>query len=314
MTDIAKRGRPPLVLVINDQEWSTRSLDSILGPNGYAILRAYTGAKGLERAHSAAPDLIVVDVNLPDMEGLDVCRELRHNCGLSESTPIVMMTTGHPTRQQRLEALRAGAWDFLGHPIDAEELILRFDAFTNAKQDADRAREEGLLDHLTGLYNVHGLARRARELGSSAFRQHGPLACVVLTPELSDEQGQPLDEEKLAQLTRRIASALRDTGRVSDAIGRVGEAEFAVFAPGTDAQGAAGFARRISQSIETQHGGHVRLRAGYHAVQDFSAASIEPVDLLRRASTALHSRATTTGGNGSAGEWIRGFESTVSAS
>lgn len=312
MTESVRRGRPPLVLVVNDQEWSTRSLDTILGPNGYAVLRAYTGAKGVERARSAHPDMVIVDANLPDMDGLDVCRELRDSGIISATTPVVMMTTGHPTRQQRLEALRAGAWEYLGHPIDAEELLLRFDTYTRAKQEADRARDEGLLDQITGLYNVHGLARRARELGSQAFRQHGPLACVVLSPEIADEAGRPLDEGEIDALTTRIATVLRETGRVSDAIGRVGEAEFAVFAPGTDAEGAEGFARRIAQRVETEHGGKVRLRAGYHAVKDFREASIEPVDLLRRASSALHMRPSgpTEGGV----EWIQGFESTVSTS
>jgi len=314
MSEPVKRGRPPLVLVINDQEWSTRSLDTILGPNGYAVLRAYTGAKGVERARSAHPDMVIVDANLPDMDGLDVCRELRESGTIGATTPLVMMTTGHPTRQQRLDALRAGAWEYLGHPIDAEELLLRFDTYTRAKQEADHARSEGLLDHITGLYNVHGLARRARELGSQAFRQHGPLACVVLTPELSDDGGRALSESELQELTSRIADVLRGTGRLSDAIGRVGEAEFAVFAPGTDAQGAEGLARRIAERVETEHGGKVRLRAGYHAVRDFREASIEPVDLLRRASSALHARPSGGVAADDASAWIQGFDAAVSAS
>src|SRR5215218_1743776 len=77
MSPFDKPLRPPLVLVANDQEWSARSLESILGPNGYAVLRAYTGRQALELARSAQPDVVIVDVRMPDIDGLDVCEVLR---------------------------------------------------------------------------------------------------------------------------------------------------------------------------------------------------------------------------------------------
>ena len=113
--------RPPLVLIANDQEWSTRSLESILWPNGYAVLRAYTGKKALERSRSAQPDLIIIDTSLPDMDSLALCAALRSEDHVHDSTPIIMTAPVRPSRQQRLAALRAGAWEFLNYPLDAEE-------------------------------------------------------------------------------------------------------------------------------------------------------------------------------------------------
>src|SRR5579864_9776616 len=69
MSENEKPSRPPLVLLANDQEWSARSLESILGPNGYAVLRAYTGKQVLDLARSAQPDLVIMDIRLPDMDG-----------------------------------------------------------------------------------------------------------------------------------------------------------------------------------------------------------------------------------------------------
>ena len=77
MPERDKPSRPPLVLVANDQEWSARSLESILGPHGYAVLRAYTGRQTIDLARSAQPDVIILDARLPDLDGLDVCRSLR---------------------------------------------------------------------------------------------------------------------------------------------------------------------------------------------------------------------------------------------
>ena len=277
--------RPPLVLIANSQEWSARSLESILGPNGYAVLRAYTGKQALERAQSAQPDLVILDANLPDMDGMAVCNALRGDAALNPSTPVLVTTSSHPTRQQRLAALRSGAWEFLGHPIDAEELVLKLDAYVKAKFDADRAREESLLDHLTGLYNVRGLARRAREIGSDAFRHHEALACVVFAPDVNP------DDRIVEEAVRRLAQVLKRAGRVSDAIGRLGQTEFAIIAPATDAIGAVKLAERLSREIESAAAAEAvpdaKTRAGYYAVTDFREAAIEPVDMLVRATTAL---------------------------
>ena len=285
-------GRPALVLIISDQEWSIRSLDSILGPAGYAVLRAYTGNSGLEQARRAQPDLVIADLNLPDINGLSVSLKLRQDGVVTPSTPIVLMTSGHTSRQQRLAAMRAGAWDLLGHPLDAEELLLRFEAYMRAKQDADTARLAGLVDEITGLYNLAGLSRRARELAATAARSHAPLACVVLGQgTMGEVEGAPIDEATIRQAAMQVARVLREHGRGSDAIGRVGEGEFAVFAASTDQAGAELLAKRIRQTLETEgFGGAAEgLRAGFEAVADMTEAGVEPVDLLHRATAALRS-------------------------
>jgi len=301
------RSHPPLVVIANSQEWHTRSLESILGPHGYAVLRAYTGRQAIERVLSAQPDVIVIDTDLPDIDGLEVCRQLRAEPRISNSTPILITSPGHPSRQKRLAALRAGAWDFLGSTLDGEELPLRLDAYVRAKFDADRAREESLLDQITGLYNIRGLARRARELGSQAFRHHEPFACVVFAPLVDANEGAP-DEAALTLAVERLAKALRETGRVSDAIGRLGPTEFAIVAQGTDRDGAVRLAERLMRALEaTREGGpNFRMCAGYDAVDNYHDAPIEPSDMLVRATMAM--RLSRSDNNGT---WIRPFETAV---
>src|SRR5207253_2304361 len=81
------------------------------------------------------------------------------------------VTPGPTPRQQRIQAIRAGASECLSLPIDAEEFALRLEAMVAAKRDADHARDLGLVDQATGLYNARGFARRALELGSYAYRR-----------------------------------------------------------------------------------------------------------------------------------------------
>jgi diguanylate cyclase (GGDEF)-like protein len=308
MPDRTPRSHPPLVVIANSQEWHTRSLESILGPHGYAVLRAYTGKQALDRCRSARPDVIILDTDLPDIDGLEVCRTLRDDPLISPSTPILVTSPGHPSRQKRLAALRAGAWDFLGSALDGEELPMRLDVYVRAKFDADRAREESLLDQLTGLYNVRGLARRARELGSQAFRHQEPFACVVFSPIVDGGEDDPRAEAEVNLAVERLAKALRESGRVSDAIGRLGPTEFAVIAQGTDAAGAVRLAERLARALEGTTPGadgkpRLRMAAGYDAVANYHEAPIEPSDMLVRATMAMRLSRADAGG-----QWIRQFE------
>jgi len=304
------RSHPPLVLIASSQEWHARSLESILGPHGYAVVRAYTGKQALERSRSARPDLVIVDADLPDVDGIDVCRMLREDPPMSASTPILVTGSGQPTRQQRLAALRAGAWDYLTLPFDGEELQLRLDSFIQAKFEADRAREESLLDELTGLYNIRGLARRARELGSQAFRHHEPFACIVLAPHVDAATADAAAAEAaVAAAVSQVAKTLRTSGRTADAIGRLGPTEFGVVAQGADAEGVVKLVQRLVESLE--HGAEepgspaprFRVRVGYDAVSNYYEAPIEPEDMLVRATIAMR----MSQGDAS-GQWIRPFE------
>jgi len=162
-----------MVLIANDQEWSARSLESILGPHGYAVLRAYTGRQAVELARNAQPDAFIVDAGMPDIDGTEVCRLLREEASCSVAMPIVITTAGPAGRAQRIEAYRAGAWEFCSQPLDGDALLLRLDTWIQSKREVDRVRDQSLLDEITGLYNVNGLARRARETAAGSDRHMG---------------------------------------------------------------------------------------------------------------------------------------------
>jgi diguanylate cyclase (GGDEF)-like protein len=304
-----KASAAPLVLIANDQEWSARSLESILGPSGYSVVRAYTGQQALERARTSQPDLIILDAQMPDMHGFDVCRALRDDPRFSATTPIVITTSGPSGRTQRLEAYRAGAWEFLGQPLDGEALLLKLGTFLQSKRQVDVLREENLLDSGTGLYNMRGLARRAREIGSDAVRRREALACVVFAPDTEHEGEEDAAEEELLRLSDQVGAVFRQVGRESDAIGRLGPAEFAVIAPATGPEGAVRLVDRLGAAVEATRipvrGGErsVRIRAGYCAVPDFAESPVDAAELLLRATTAL--RDLRRAGDG---ERIRAFE------
>ncbi|HJR15420.1 MAG TPA: response regulator [Gemmatimonadales bacterium] len=311
MANRDKATSAPLVLIANDQEWSARSLESILGPSGYSVVRAYTGQQALERVRMAQPDIIILDAQMPDIHGFDVCRQLRSDPRFSATTPIIITTSGPSGRTQRLEAYRAGAWEFLGQPVDGEALLLKLTTFLQGKREVDTLREESLLDPATGLYNMRGLARRAHEIGADAFRRRDPLACVVFAPEAQGVEPSESHEDELQRIAEQVGQLLKRVGRSSDAIGRLGQSEFGVIAPATGTEGVLRLVRRLGSSIEASpipvRGGErsLKVQAGYCAVPDFAESPVDAVELLLRATTAL--RELKREGDS---DQVRGFEQT----
>jgi PleD family two-component response regulator len=292
MTEAGLTQRPPLILLANEHEWAARSLETILGPHGYAVLRAYTGRQLLGLVRSAQPDLIMVDVRLPDMRGVDVCRALRDDPHFPDETPIIFTSSGTPERVERLEAFKAGAWEIVSQPLDAEVLLLKLDAYMRGKRAVDRLRDESLLDQATGLYNMQGMVRRAREMSADAQRLHAPISCVAFTP-VATAETEPTPPAITEFMIERLGAIVRRTGRASDAIGRLGPAEFAIIAPATAEPGAIRMMERLESQLSdvlAQPDGiaqRVELRAGYCTVADGTRSDVDAVEMLLRANTAL---------------------------
>lgn len=304
-----KTARPPLVLIANDQEWFARSLESILGPSGFAVLRAFDGPQTLEFARAAQPDAIIVDHSIDDRQALELVQQLRADPHVGPQTPI-LLTASAPLEWDRcVEAYRAGVWDVCAPPLNADLLLLRLRTFIDAKRAVDRIRDESLLDATTGLYNMRGLARRAREIGAEAQRQHDALACVAFTTD-ADPAPQAASGESSARVAEHLSAVLRRTGRGSDAFGRVGQGEFAIIAPATQEAGAVRLVERLQDALADAplDDGRVQrrltIRAGFCAVPDFADASVDAVEMLLRAAAAL--RKTRDGATDTPGE-LRAF-------
>src|SRR3989442_13681562 len=160
--------RSPLVLMADAHEWFSRALESVLVPGGYSVVKASTATGLLQQLELTEPDALILAVDLPGGEGLNLCRQLRADNLVTPSTPIILTQPTPTTRRQTLAGLRAGAAELWGQRLDAEELLLRRAAQIRGTADADRARAEGLVGHATQLYNGRGGGRPARRPGARA--------------------------------------------------------------------------------------------------------------------------------------------------
>jgi len=275
------------VLIVTSEDIVSRSLDTILAPAGFTVAQVFTAAAALEiaRHDTPPPDVFILDLQSADADGLNLCRELRALPRLTAATPILLITPGAGTRAMRLEALRAGASDLLSGVLDAEEFVLDLQARLAAKFTVDQARADGLTDAATGAYNTKGLVRRANEVVASAARHQAVFACAAFVPEGA------VPAADLADLGDKLGVEFYRQARTSDALARVGPAEFVVLAPETDAKGAARLALRLAAAVESSinsnGGSRVRLRSASYALAAPPVASLDPLMPVARARAAL---------------------------
>src|SRR5579864_3850565 len=112
-----------IILVVDDEPQIRRVMRTTLASHGYAIKEAKSGEEALESIRSEKPDLILLDVNMPGMSGVETCREIRS----SSDVPIIMLTVRN-TEKDKVKALDAGADDYVVKPFGIEELLARIRA------------------------------------------------------------------------------------------------------------------------------------------------------------------------------------------
>ncbi|MDM8522252.1 response regulator [Desulfococcaceae bacterium HSG8] len=150
------------ILIADDEPAIRETLEALLFPEGYDLAFAENGHEALEKAAEFIPDLILLDVMMPDMDGFEVCQHLRANQHLAE-VPIIIVTA-LDDRDSRLEGIEAGADDFITKPFDRHELRLRVRTITRLNRyrsllkervEKDRLRESvSILEHEAAIGNL----------------------------------------------------------------------------------------------------------------------------------------------------------------
>jgi pilus assembly protein CpaE len=127
----------PRILIVDDSPMNLKVVAASLAPEGYEIVLAHNGYEAIERAIAQPPDVVILDVMMPDLDGYEVCRRLRRNptFGLRP----IMMLTANDTLQERIQGLEAGADDYMSKPFEPAELQLRIKALLRRTRPAPTA-------------------------------------------------------------------------------------------------------------------------------------------------------------------------------
>ena len=250
------------ILVVDDHEDNVEVLRARLEARGYEVEGANNGQDALDMARTFHPDLILLDVMMPDMDGLEVVRRLKADRSLP-FIPVIMQTALDST-ERMVAGLEAGADDYVTKPINFAELEARVRSLLRIKKLQqelgdrekelsimnDRLRHISMTDGLTGVDNRRALEERLHEMFEHSLRLHEHISCVMCDidhfKKVNDTYGHAAGDEVLKQ----FAEILKDEAREIDRVGRYGGEEFLMLLPGTALDSAVTFAERVRQRGE----------------------------------------------------------------
>lgn len=286
------------ILVVDDNPDNAEIVALRLKASGYDVQVASTGNEALSRVLSNPPELVLLDVMLPDLDGYEVARRIKGNEELP-FIPIILVTARDST-SDKVAGFEAGADDYLTKPINFPELEARVRSMLRIKRLQDELEETNrelerlsISDGLTGLYNHRHIRHLLREEFERARRTRRPLAVAMLDLDhfkaVNDTYGHQTGDRVLQEL----AAMLRSTAREIDRVGRYGGEEFAVLLPNTGLEEATIFLERVRQRVAkhefvADHGPPLRmtLSAGVSAYPEIPVR--DPDELLDLADRALY--------------------------
>ncbi len=259
----------PRVLVVEDEPEVAANVTEILRSR-YRVEIARDGAEGLARARALVPDLIVMDVFLPRVDGLDAAAALKSSADTAD-IPVILLSA-HQAVADKLRALNLGAVDYLAKPFQSLELLACAERALKLRQtERELARSQALLrqagsDPQTGLLDRGGFTARLEQELSRARRHERPLSLAILRP-----------EGVLKEHVRGAAGLLRQALRGADVSGHVGGGVFVVALPETTVAEAERSMARLLPLLHTP-AGH-----GFTAsVEDVSEGHLDAEALMER--------------------------------
>ncbi len=261
--------RPAKVLVADDSDAERANARQALRSAGYEVVEAHDGQQALEVFARERPDLVLLDVVMPRLTGLEACRILKAKTPRSTYLPVIMVSTRNSVNA-RVEGLRTGADDYLGKPYDVEELQARVEALLRARRVLNEAESPpgGEPSASAGVptavpsrsdQDATDLAvrRRLEEEFDRADRYSDPLTCLRVEIDQYDDLMARGGVEGVASAVQALRDVIESSVRKIDLVFRADERGFMLVLPNTHFPGALAVAERIARDAK-----HVRRATG----------------------------------------------------
>ncbi|MGE5182089.1 MAG: diguanylate cyclase [Acidobacteriota bacterium] len=285
------RGR---VVVVDDDAAMRRLFAIRLEEDGFEVRVFATGQECLARAADFDPEVILLDINMPGLDGIETCRRLKQVPDLHD-VPIVFVTGQRDDDPTTVEALRAGGNDFISKDASQPVMLARLGCQITIHRAQRQLRRIAMTDELTGLFSRRFLFDSLRRVVKASTRKRpGSIACLLCDLDhfkaINDVHGHIAGDEAL----RKVADVIRKATRETDIVGRFGGEEFVIILTDSDEAGAMTVAEKIRTAVEREAATTVSIGVTVLTPGDGELLRRESVleelvrTILHRADTAMY--------------------------
>ena len=261
----------PKLLVVDDDPVNIQALYRAFAED-HQVLMATSGQQALDMCVSRQPDLVLLDVMMPDMDGYEVCRRLKADAA-TQAIPVIFVTAHNDTTAEAL-GLDLGAADFISKPIHPKIVRARVRTQLTVKAHVDLLRHLAFVDGLTGIHNRRHFDAQLATEWSRALRAGTPLSVLLADVDFFKRYNDHYGHQAGDDCLRRVAAAMRSVlKRPADLIARYGGEEFACILPDTDLAGALTIAEQLGAAVRAEAIAHAYSDAFEHVTISVGAAS-----------------------------------------
>lgn len=262
------RNKKSRILIVDDESENLHTMQSLLGDK-YAVVAATCGERALElAARLPHPDLILLDIKMPGMDGYEVCRRLKRRPE-TKSIPVIFVTAKNDVLDEEY-GLHLGAVDYISKPIHPAIVLARVQNHLNLKLKIDLLESQAMLDGLTNIPNRRRFEDALAMEWRHAMRSGNTLSLIMADidffKQYNDHYGHGAGDECLKRVAQ---SLLQSINRPSDLVARYGGEEFVALLPETDASGA----RSIAESF-CVHVSELQIPHEFSSVSEFVTISV----------------------------------------
>ncbi len=279
----------PLVLVVDDDPDLRMLADMQLG-EGFDVIQASNGRECVEKATAQTPDVILLDMMMPGMNGAEVLTALSEDSATKDIPVIFLSALG--TTEEKVRGLQGGAVDYIAKPAQPAELVARVGAAARTKTRHEQLPVSGSADGVTRLPDRGSFEQRLTQEISRSDRSGHPLSILLVDIDQLQTVNTTLGRDHGDTLLEQVSDALRKTLRTADVLYRYGGDEFAVILPDTELGTAYLAAERCREAMGKI--GETGVAASVGVAQFSTGRTAEEV--IARAEIALF-RAKESGGN-----------------
>ncbi len=270
-----RTAHPPRLLVVDDQPVNIQALFQIF-QSDHQVLMATGGEQALKLAASRLPDLVLLDVEMPGMDGHEVCRRLRAD-DRTKDIPVIFVTA-HSDEASELSGLESGAVDFISKPVNPTIVRARVRTHLTLKAQADLLREWVYIDGLTGVRNRRCFDDRLALEWARAARENQPLSVILADVDFFKRYNDAYGHQRGDDCLRQVAEAMRAAAlRPGDLVARYGGEEFVCLLPNTPLAGAMHAAERIANAVDALAIDHARSDVSPYVTVSLGVCSVQPM-------------------------------------